>query len=269
MISVKELKKSFGDHQVLKGIDLKINPGDVVAILGPSGSGKTTLLRCLNFLEKADSGKFVFDDKEYELNSIDKHSIHDIRNKTAFVFQNFNLFPQYNVLKNITLPLMSSYKKEFNHLTFSKKRKMLKLKQEESKQIALDLLDKIGLSDKSKSYPFQLSGGQAQRVAIARALALKPNILCFDEPTSALDPKTTLEIAKLIKGLKKDGYTLLIITHDISFAKEVADKVFFLKKGKVLDSGTVKEILVSPKNEDIVNFLGANEEENQNGDKEL
>lgn len=258
--SINNLYKKYDDVSVLNGVSLELEKGQIGVIIGESGNGKTTLLRCLNGLTSIDSGEV----------KINEERIDCLKNNTfGLIFQNFNLFPQYNVLNNITLPLISSYKKEFNHLTFSKKRKMLRLKQEESKQIALDLLDKIGLSDKSKSYPFQLSGGQAQRVAIARALALKPNILCFDEPTSALDPKTTLEIAKLIKGLKKDGYTLLIITHDISFAKEVADKVFFLKKGKVLDSGTVKEILVTPKNEDIINFLGSNEEENQNGDKEL
>ena len=257
--SISNLYKKYGENSVLNGVSLEIEKGEIAVIIGESGNGKTTLLRCLNGLTNIDEGEV----------KINNEFINCLKNNNfGLIFQNFNLFPQYNVLKNITLPLMSSYKKEIKHLSFTKKRKVLKSKQEESKQIALDLLDKIGLKEKSGSYPFQLSGGQAQRVAIARALALKPNILCFDEPTSALDPKTTLEIAKLIKELKKDGYTLLIITHDINFAKEVADKVFFLKKGQVLDSGTVKEILISPKNEEIINFLGS-KKENQNGQEKI
>lgn len=241
MISVKELKKSFGDHQVLKGIDLKINPGDVVAILGPSGSGKTTLLRCLNFLEKADSGKLVFDDKEYELNSIDKHSIHDIRNKTAFVFQNFNLFANKTALENVTIGLTVARK----------------VSKSEANVIGLQMLKKVGLEDKINSYPDQLSGGQQQRVAIARALACKPEIIYFDEPTSALDPELIGEVLNVIKELANEKMTLVVVTHEMNFAKNISNRVLFMEGGNIIEDCETKKFFDNPNNERIRSFISS------------
>lgn len=252
-LSINNLVKTYSKNTILNGVSFDVEKGEIAVIIGESGNGKTTILRCLNGLTTIDKGSVILNGEEI-----------DCANNTEFglIFQNFNLFPHYNVINNITLPLVSRYKKSLNKISFITKRKMIKSYKEESKRIALELLEKIGLKDKAFNYPCQLSGGQAQRVAIARALALKPNILCFDEPTSALDPKTTLEIVKVIKELKREGYTLLIITHDIGFAKKVADKVFFLKKGEIIDSGTVNEILVSPTNEEIINFLGSYNKEN-------
>lgn len=252
-LSASNLIKKYENNTVLNGLSFDVEKGEIAVILGESGNGKTTLVRCLNGLTNIDEGKVILDGKEIDCKKNEEFGL---------IFQNFNLFPQYNVLTNITLPLEAAYKRSLGKLSFVKKQKMVKSYKEESKTISLDLLEKVGLKDKAFSYPFQLSGGQSQRVAIARALALKPNILCFDEPTSALDPKTTSEIAKVIKELKKEGYTLLIITHDISFAKKVADKVFFLKKGEIIESGTVDEMLISPTNEEIKSFLGSYNKEN-------
>lgn len=249
---IKNLTKKYGDQIVLDDLSMEMNKGEISVIIGESGNGKTTLLRCLNGLTDINSGSVIIDGKEIDCSK---------NNNFGLIFQNFNLFPQYTVLENITIPLMSMYKRSLNKLSFTKKQKVLKSKQQECNAISFELLEKIGLKDKANNYPFELSGGQCQRVAIARALALKPSILCFDEPTSALDPKTTIDISKLIKELKQEGYTVLIITHDIGFAKDVADKVYFLKKGKVLDNGSVEEILINPKNEDIKNFLGSNNKE--------
>lgn len=252
-LSIKNIVKKYSKETVLDNLTMYIEKGEISVIIGESGNGKTTLLRCLNGLTAIDEGEVFLNGEKIDL----------LNNKEfGLIFQSFNLFPQYNVLTNITLPLNSMYKKSLNKLSFIKKQRMLKLKKQESERIAYELLEKINLKDKAFNYPCELSGGQCQRVAIARALALKPNVLCFDEPTSALDPKTTLEVAKIIKDLKAEGYTLLIITHDISFAKQIADKVFFLKKGRILEYGNVEEILISPKNEEIKSFLGSNNEEN-------
>lgn len=248
--TIKNLSKRYSDNLVLDNISLEIEKGQIAVIVGESGNGKTTLLRCLNGLTPIDEG-------EIYINGV--RSSCDGKN-FGLIFQNFNLFPQYNILNNITIPLISDYKKSIAKLSFSKRREMLKSFKEESKTIANNLLEKVSLADKVLNYPCELSGGQCQRVAIARALALKPNILCFDEPTSALDPKTTLEIAKLMKDLKKEGNTLLIITHDINFAKEIADIVFFLKNGRIIERGTVKETLISPVNEELISFLGTYKE---------
>ena len=247
---IKNLNKRYSDNLVLDNVSINVEKGEIAVIVGESGNGKTTLLRCLNGLTSIDEGE-VF------INGVSSSC--DSKN-FGLIFQSFNLFPQYNVQTNITIPLISEYKKSISKLGFVTRCKMLKSYKEESKRIANDLLDKVNLTDKALNYPCQLSGGQCQRVAIARALALKPNILCFDEPTSALDPKTTLEIAKLLKELKKEGNTLLIITHDIGFAKEIADKVFFLKNGRIIESGTVKETLISPTNKELINFLGTYKE---------
>ena len=251
-LSIKKIVKKYSNETVLDNLSLYIEKGEIAVIIGESGNGKTTLLRCLNGLTNIDSGEVFLNGQKIDC----------LKSKEfGLIFQNFNLFPQYNVLTNITLPLNSMYKKSLNKLSFIAKQKMLKLKKEESERISYELLEKINLKDKAFNYPCELSGGQCQRVAIARALALKPNVLCFDEPTSALDPKTTLEIAKVIKDLKAEGYTLLIITHDISFAKQVADKIYFLKKGRILDYGTIEDILVSPTNKEIKSFLGSYSEE--------
>lgn len=239
MISVKQLKKTFGEHQVLKEIDLNIEKGDVVAILGPSGSGKTTLLRCLNFLEKADSGELVFDNQTYDLSNIDLKSIHNIRSKTAFVFQNFNLFANKTVIENVTIGLTVA-------------RKMDKV---QANQIGKQMLEKVGLADKLQAYPDQLSGGQQQRVAIARALATNPEIIYFDEPTSALDPELIGEVLNVIKSLAADGMTMLVVTHEMNFAKNVSNKVVFMEEGQIIENTDSNKFFDNPSNERIRNFI--------------
>ena len=239
MISVKNLNKSFGDHQVLKDVSFEIEKGDVVAILGPSGSGKTTLLRCLNFLEKADSGELVFDGETIELKNIDKKKIHDIRNKTAFVFQNFNLFANKTVLENVTIGLTVARK----------------ISKNKANDIGKQMLERVGLGDKLDSYPDQLSGGQQQRVAIARALALNPEIIYFDEPTSALDPELIGEVLNVIKDLANDGMTMLVVTHEMNFAKNISNKVIFMEDGNIIESCESKKFFNSQKNERIKSFI--------------
>lgn len=242
ILEVKNIRKNFGKLEVLKGIDFSLNQGEVLAIIGSSGSGKTTLLRCLNFLETPEqgnitvNGKVIFSDDHKEYTDEEKRL-----NRLHFglVFQQFNLFPQYNVLENVTLAP-----------------KLLKKgTDDEIKQNALDILNHVGLSDRVDYYPCQLSGGQQQRVAIARALALSPDILCFDEPTSALDPELTGEVLKVIKELKNKDTTMIVVTHEIEFAKEVADKVIFMADGVIVEEGTPEEVLVNPQNERTRTFL--------------
>ena len=242
ILEVNNIKKNFGKLEVLKGIDFSLNQGEVLAIIGSSGSGKTTLLRCLNFLETPEkgsitvNGKTIFSDEHKEYTDEEKRL-----NRLHFglVFQQFNLFPQYNVLENVTLAP-----------------KLLKKgTDEEINQNALDILKHVGLSDRVDYYPCQLSGGQQQRVAIARALALSPDILCFDEPTSALDPELTGEVLKVIKELKNKDTTMIVVTHEIEFAKEVADKVIFMADGVIVEEGTPEEVLVNSKNERTRTFL--------------
>ena len=239
MIEVKGIRKKFGDLEVLKGLDLTVNKGDVIAILGPSGSGKTTLLRCMNFLERADEGTMYFDSDVVDMHKADKKTIHNIRNKTAFVFQSFNLFANKTALENVTIGLTVA-------------RKMDKHKAEE---IGKKLLDKVGLSDKYNSYPSQLSGGQQQRVGIARALAADPEIIYFDEPTSALDPELIGEVLKVIKELADDGMTMLVVTHEMNFAKNVSNRVIFMEEGKIISSSGTKEFFEEQKNERVRNFI--------------
>ena len=239
MIEVKGIRKKFGDLEVLKGLDLTVNKGDVIAILGPSGSGKTTLLRCMNFLERADEGTMYFDSDVVDMHKADKKTIHNIRNKTAFVFQSFNLFTNKTALENVTIGLTVA-------------RKMDKHKAEE---IGKKLLDKVGLSDKYNSYPNQLSGGQQQRVGIARALAADPEIIYFDEPTSALDPELIGEVLKVIKELADDGMTMLVVTHEMNFAKNVSNRVIFMEEGKIVSSSGTKEFFEEQKNERVRNFI--------------
>jgi len=239
MIEIKNIKKSFGQLQVLKGLDLNIEKGDVVAVLGPSGSGKTTLLRCMNFLEKADEGEMIFDGETIDLHTASRKTIHEIRNKTAFVFQTFNLFSNKTVLENVTLGLTVA-------------RKMNK---KEAEEIGMNLLDKVGLSDKYHAYPNQLSGGQQQRVGIARALATSPEIIYFDEPTSALDPELIGEVLKVIKDLADEGMTMVVVTHEMNFARNISNKVIFMEDGKIISSSSTKDFFSNQDNERIKNFI--------------
>ena len=239
MIEIKNIKKSFGQLQVLKGLDLNIEKGDVVAVLGPSGSGKTTLLRCMNFLEKADEGEMIFDGETIDLHIASRKTIHEIRNKTAFVFQTFNLFSNKTVLENVTLGLTVA-------------RKMNK---KEAEKIGMNLLDKVGLSDKYHAYPNQLSGGQQQRVGIARALATSPEIIYFDEPTSALDPELIGEVLKVIKDLADEGMTMVVVTHEMNFARNISNKVIFMEDGKIISASSTKDFFSNQDNERIKNFI--------------
>ena len=239
MIEVKDIRKSFDGLEVLKGLSFNIEKGDVVAILGPSGSGKTTLLRCMNFLEKADSGSMIFDGETLDFADISHKKIHEIRNKTAFVFQSFNLFLNKTALENVTLGLIVS--------------KKINRKQAEEK--GKKLLDKVGLSDKYDSYPIQLSGGQQQRVAIARALACDPKIIYFDEPTSALDPELIGEVLKVIKELADEGMTMLVVTHEMNFARNISNKVIFMDEGNIISFQKTDEFFEKQDNERIKNFI--------------
>ncbi|MEE0515266.1 MAG: amino acid ABC transporter ATP-binding protein [Emergencia sp.] len=248
ILEVKNLKKSFGKTSVLTGIDFSLEKGEVLAIIGSSGGGKTTLLRCLNFLEFADKGTIsVKDEVIYEGGVTDRHKESEIRkNRLHFglVFQSFNLFPQYNVLKNVMLA-PTLLKKDTD---------------ENIRKHALSMIDRVGLSDKIENYPCQLSGGQQQRVAIARALVMDPDILCFDEPTSALDPELTGEVLKVIKGLKDSRSTMIVVTHEMEFAKNVADKVIFMADGIIEEMGTPEEVFEHPKSERTRSFLRKSQE---------
>ena len=261
MLEVRDLRKSFYTYakpglqagifhkpgarkvvsqlDVLKGVDLTVNKGDVVAILGPSGSGKTTFLRCLNFLETTDSGTLIFDGEQFDLGKITKADIARLRKKTAFVFQNYNLFRNKTALQNVTEGLVIA-------------RKMPKA---QADAIGMKMLEKVGLADRADSYPRQLSGGQQQRVAIARALATDPEILYFDEPTSALDPELTGEVLKVIRSLAEEKTTMIIVTHEMAFARDVADQVIFMDKGVIVEQGQAKQVIEHPQQERTKQFL--------------
>lgn len=239
VLEIKDIHKSFGSLNVLNGVNLSVHKGDVIAILGPSGSGKTTLLRCINFLETADQGTMVFDEKEYDLASMHKNDIRDIRKKTGFVFQNYNLFANKTALQNVMLGLTSA-------------RKMDK---KQAEKIGLEMLRKVGMEDRASHYPSQLSGGQQQRVAIARALATNPEIIYFDEPTSALDPELIGEVLNVMRELANEGMTMIVVTHEMSFAKEVSNHVIFMEGGKFIEQGTSKEFFENPKQERTREFL--------------
>ena len=245
MLEVKHLYKSFDANEVLKDINIVLDKGEVLAIIGPSGSGKSTLLRCVNCLERAQKGTIILDGITIaeEKNGVTQYLKDDelrmARLHLGMVFQNFNLFPHLTVLQNITLAPVSVDKKP----------------QEQAEAEARTLLGKVGLAEKEKAYPCELSGGQAQRVAIARALAMDPDLLCFDEPTSALDPELTGEVLAVIKDLAKERMTMLIVTHEMGFAKEVATDVVFMDEGRVLERGKPEELLVNPKEDRIRTFL--------------
>ncbi len=239
MLEVRDIKKSFGSLEVLKGLEFQVEKGDVVAILGPSGSGKTTLLRCINFLETAEEGTLVFDGRTFQMNHISKQEIAEIRKKTAFVFQNFNLFLNKTALQNVTEGLVTA-------------RRMPKRQADE---IGRQALDKVGLAKRYGYYPHQLSGGQQQRVAIARAIATNPEIIFFDEPTSALDPELIGEVLEVMKELAMEGRTMLVVTHEMNFARNVSSKVIFMEHGRIVESGTSKEFFMNPKEERTKAFL--------------
>ncbi len=239
MLKVKEVQKAFGDNQVLRGVDIEVAKGDIVVILGPSGSGKTTFLRCLNFLERADGGTMDFDGIHTELKSASKAVVSRVRKKTAFVFQNYNLFQNKTALQNVTEGLIVARK----------------VPKAEALARAKAALDKVGLSDRYDYYPSQLSGGQQQRVGIARAIAVDPDVLLFDEPTSALDPELIGEVLAVMKKLAKEGATMIIVTHEMTFAQEVASKVIFMDGGVIVEQGSAKQIFTTPKEERTIQFL--------------
>ncbi len=239
MIDVRNVTKTFEDFEALKGVSLQVEKGDVVAILGPSGSGKTTLLRCINFLEIADSGTMVFDDETYDMHSISKKDISRIRRKTAFVFQNYNLFLNKTVLQNVTEGLIIARK----------------VHKEEAEKKAIAALEKVGMADRLDSFPSQLSGGQQQRVAIARALATDPEIIYFDEPTSALDPELIGEVLAVMRDLANEGMTMLVVTHEMNFARNVSNKVIFMENGQVIETSDSKSFFENPKEERTKLFI--------------
>ncbi len=240
MIELKNLKKSFGALQVLKGIDLTVNKGDVISVIGPSGSGKTTLLRCMNFLEKADEGELNFDGRIYDLKAIHRRDIYEIRKQTGFVFQNYNLFRNKNVLQNVSEGLIVARR----------------MKKTEAEKTALEMLKKVGMEEKAKSFPHELSGGQQQRVAIARALAANPKIIYFDEPTSALDPELTGEVLQVMKNLAEEGMTMIVVTHEMNFARNVSTRVVFMEEGKIIEEQSAKDFFRTPKEARTREFLG-------------
>ena len=233
MLEARNVRKSFDGREVLKGIDLGVEKGDVIAILGPSGSGKTTFLRCLNFLERADAGELTFDGERFDLAAAGRGDIARLRKKTAFVFQNYNLFLNKTVLQNVTLGLTLG----------------AKLKKDEARQIAVEALRRVGMAERLDSYPSQLSGGQQQRVAIARGLAMKPEIIYFDEPTSALDPELIGEVLAVMRRLADEGMTMLVVTHEMDFARNVSNKVMFMEGGTVVESGPSRDFFAQPKEE--------------------
>lgn len=236
MIFVKNLHKNFGKNEVLKGIDQHIKKGEVVVVIGPSGSGKSTFLRCLNLLEVPSNGEIIFEGT----NITDKKlNIDKLREKMGMVFQQFNLFPHKTVMQNITMAPI----------------KVKKQSSQEANKNGVKLLDMVGLTEKAEAYPASLSGGQKQRIAIARALAMEPDVMLFDEPTSALDPEMVGEVLAVMKKLAKEGMTMIVVTHEMGFAKEVGDRILFMDGGKILEEGTPEEVFNNPKNPRTIDFL--------------
>ena len=267
ILKVENFRKRFGQTEVLKGIDFSMEKSEVLVIIGSSGSGKTTLLRCLNFLETPDAGKMtVGGEVLFDASSAEKQTEEEIRQRRlhfGLVFQSFNLFPQYSVLDNVTLAPMLVVNEEIAR----DKRLSGKAKKAAKKQAytdiltnSMELLQKVGLFEKAERYPCELSGGQCQRVAIARALALSPDILCFDEPTSALDPELTGEVLRVIRSLKDEGRTMIVVTHEMAFARAVADKVIYMADGVIEETGTPDAVFGNPQSEKTKNFLRAGED---------
>lgn len=236
MIEVKGLKKSFGDNQVLRGIDTEIKKGEVVVVIGPSGSGKSTFLRCLNLLEVPNEGVIKIEEEEITAKKVD---VNKIRQKMGMVFQQFNLFTNMDIMRNMCVAPMTVKKK----------------KREDAEERAMELLKRVGLEEKANSYPQQLSGGQKQRVAIARALAMDPDIMLFDEPTSALDPEMVGEVLAVMKELAASGMTMVVVTHEMGFAREVGDRVLFIDEGRIIEENTPKELFENPQNQRTQDFL--------------
>ncbi|MDY3919074.1 MAG: amino acid ABC transporter ATP-binding protein [Candidatus Limivivens sp.] len=236
MIDVKDLRKSFGKLDVLKGINAKIQKGECVCVIGPSGSGKSTFLRCLNLMEKPTGGTILVDGQDI---TAPKLNVDKYREKVGMVFQHFNLFPHLSILENVTLAPI--------HTGLCTK--------EEAEKRAMDLLSRVGVADKAKTYPAMLSGGQKQRVAIARALAMSPKVMLFDEPTSALDPEMVGEVLEVMRGLAREGMTMVVVTHEMGFAREVSNRVFFIDEGVIAEEGTPEEIFNNPKKERLKVFL--------------
>ncbi len=239
MIEVNDLHKSFSNTGVLRGIDFKVDKGEVISVIGPSGSGKTTLLRCISFLEKADKGTMVFDGISYEMNSVSAKDIRQLRRKMGFVFQGFNLFNNMTVRQNVAEGLVM----------------LRKMDKSDADDIAMKVLDKVDLSNRADFYPGELSGGQQQRVSIARAIAYDPEILLLDEPTSALDPELTGEVLDVIKKLAKEGTTMVVVTHEMEFALEISSRVTFMENGFVVEEGKAEQVLLSPKEDRTRQFL--------------
>lgn len=239
ILKAENIRKSFGSNEILKGISLSVEKGEVVAILGPSGGGKTTLLRCLNFLEKADSGSITFDSVEYDLPTIRKKEIMAIRKKTGFVFQNYNLFANKTALQNVTEGLVTA-----RHIP-----------KKDADEMARAALSKVGMLDRADYYPVQLSGGQQQRVAIARAMVTNPEIIYFDEPTSALDPELTAEVLSVMRDLADEGHTMVVVTHEMGFARNVADRVILMEGGLIVEENSAEQFFSNPTEERTRAFL--------------
>jgi L-cystine transport system ATP-binding protein len=238
MIEVKNIKKSFNGNSVLNGLSFKINKGDVLTIIGPSGAGKTTLLRCIDFLERADEGTLFLDNESFDFTTVNKNQIYSIRRRIGFVFQSYNLFNNKTALGNVMEGLLAR-----------------KIPKPEAKRIAKEALDKVGLSDRYDYYPAQLSGGQQQRVGIARALAPKPDLILFDEPTSALDPELIGEVLSVMKLLASEGVTMVVVTHELGFARDAANRVIFMEKGLIVEDASSKQFFENPRHERIRLFL--------------
>jgi len=239
MLKITNIHKSFGNNQILKGVDLEVNKGEVIVVLGPSGSGKTTMLRCINFLERADQGSIEFDDIKTDFRVANQKTIRDIRKKSGFVFQNYNLFANKTALENV-----------MEGLTIARG-----VPKKEAEERAKSALDRVGLKNRYDYYPSQLSGGQQQRVGIARAVALNPDVILFDEPTSALDPELVGEVLNVMKDLAESGATMVVVTHEMDFARDVASKVIFMDKGVIVEEGTPEDIFTHPKEERTAQFL--------------
>ncbi|WP_404293564.1 amino acid ABC transporter ATP-binding protein [Cytobacillus kochii] len=239
MLNIQNLKVSFGDKEVLKGVDLTVNKGDVVTFIGPSGTGKTTILKCINYLVEPDEGQMQLSDVSVDFKNINKKEILQLRRNTAMVFQQFNLFKNKTVVENVMDAQIAVQKK-------SKK---------EAYEKSIDLLEKVGLLEKENEYPSRLSGGQQQRVSIARALAVEPEVILFDEPTSSLDPELIAEVLKVIESVAKTGVTILLVTHEMSFARKVSNKIVFMEKGKIVEEGSPQQIFENSQNERTKQFL--------------